>query len=315
VSSDKIYAAYDQDGRRTAEIKMSRTPDPTDVLAALAALLQKAGAGSAAGKVVDGDWPLLQQGVSNQKDAVERLQTTLNDLRYYTGGADGIYGPMTTDAVALFQFHNALPVTGEADATTMLALTNGSARPLTEDRVAMDVPKLRGMGSQTIRNADFSQIAGGLAGILGLGGVGRSSLCAADPTMSSTLCSATGTTTGQPTLSSILTAIQQLQAKLSGAATDQAAQPLIQGLDTARQSLDSAIHALGPAAGQAVDQANNSGLTSLLLTGLSSALPGGWVGSLVTLGLGGAVTLFGNRIKQRRVADQREGKNVGERTA
>jgi peptidoglycan hydrolase-like protein with peptidoglycan-binding domain len=311
-SDQTILAKYDEKGSGGVGRMDDEEATPSSVADLVKILLGRLQPGAKTDQL-DGDWPVLKQGTSNQKDAVQRLQTTLNDLRYYTGGADGIYGPMTTDAVALFQFHNALPVTGQADATTMMALTNGSARALTEDRVAMDVPKLREMGSQTIRNADFSQMAGGLAGILGLGGVGKSSLCAADPTIS-TICSAATGTNGQLSLSSILTAMQQIQTKLSGAASDQAAQPLIQGLDAARTSLDSAIHTLGPVAVQAVDQANSSGLTSLLLTGLSSALPGGWVGSLITLGLGGAVTLFGNRVKQRRLADQREGKNIGDRT-
>lgn len=50
------------------------------------------------------------------------LQQDLTDAGYYSGGVDGIYGPMTVAAVEALQTANELPVTGTVDRATADAL-------------------------------------------------------------------------------------------------------------------------------------------------------------------------------------------------
>ena len=55
-------------------------------------------------------------------DAVKRVQNRLHDLGYMTDKADGIYGGSTARSIRIFQYYNALDVTGIADESTQLAL-------------------------------------------------------------------------------------------------------------------------------------------------------------------------------------------------
>jgi hypothetical protein len=53
---------------------------------------------------------------------VEAAQTQLNDLGYYGGPADGIFGPSTRDAVARYQMAKQLNVTGSLSPDTLQSL-------------------------------------------------------------------------------------------------------------------------------------------------------------------------------------------------
>ncbi|HET7577718.1 MAG TPA: peptidoglycan-binding protein [Bacillales bacterium] len=64
--------------------------------------------------------PLLDRG--DQGKAVKTLQTQLKDLQYYPGDLDGIFGPVTEDAVKSFQKANDLAVDGIAGPHTYKAL-------------------------------------------------------------------------------------------------------------------------------------------------------------------------------------------------
>jgi uncharacterized surface protein with fasciclin (FAS1) repeats len=55
-------------------------------------------------------------------DYVTALQTDLSDAGYYDGEVDGIYGPMTIEAVEQLQTDAGLPVTGLVDPATQTAL-------------------------------------------------------------------------------------------------------------------------------------------------------------------------------------------------
>jgi 3D (Asp-Asp-Asp) domain-containing protein len=66
------------------------------------------------------DTKTLKQG--DHGEAVEGLQKKLNNLGYYTYNIDGIFGPITEDAVSDFQKANDLRVDGRAGSKTKTAL-------------------------------------------------------------------------------------------------------------------------------------------------------------------------------------------------
>jgi peptidoglycan hydrolase-like protein with peptidoglycan-binding domain len=65
-----------------------------------------------------------EQGSASIRD----LQLRLRDAGYYPGPADGIWGAATSDALARFQANRGLPVTGQPDRQTVLALNLDPAR-------------------------------------------------------------------------------------------------------------------------------------------------------------------------------------------
>lgn len=68
----------------------------------------------------------LQQGFKGS-DEVRALQKRLKELGYYSGSADGDYGPATERAVRAFQKANGLSVDGKAGAKTLEKLNSKSA--------------------------------------------------------------------------------------------------------------------------------------------------------------------------------------------
>ena len=56
------------------------------------------------------------------RDYTVALQQALTSTGYYTGDVDGVYGPMTVDAVQALQAANGLPQTGTVDKATEAAL-------------------------------------------------------------------------------------------------------------------------------------------------------------------------------------------------
>ncbi|WP_066633889.1 C40 family peptidase [Desulfolucanica intricata] len=69
--------------------------------------------------------PVLKQGMTG--DSVLMLQKQLQAYGYNTGGLDGIFGPMTRQAVAKFQADRGLIVDGIAGPQTFSALYNGTS--------------------------------------------------------------------------------------------------------------------------------------------------------------------------------------------
>ena len=55
-------------------------------------------------------------------DYVSAIQTDFRSIGYYLGDIDGVYGPMTIEAVEQFQHDQGLPVTGLVDPATQAAL-------------------------------------------------------------------------------------------------------------------------------------------------------------------------------------------------
>jgi peptidoglycan hydrolase-like protein with peptidoglycan-binding domain len=62
------------------------------------------------------------QAVSAVREYTAALQQSLADTGYYTGQVDGVYGPMTVDAVEALQAAHSLPQTGTVDKATAAAL-------------------------------------------------------------------------------------------------------------------------------------------------------------------------------------------------
>ncbi len=62
------------------------------------------------------------QAVTAVRDYTVALQQALTDTGYYSGQVDGVYGPMTVDAVQALQAANGLPQTGTVDKATDEAL-------------------------------------------------------------------------------------------------------------------------------------------------------------------------------------------------
>ena len=62
------------------------------------------------------------EAVDQVSDYTLALQTQLQQAGYYSGEIDGIYGPLTVDAVKQLQTENDLPVTGFVDRATANAL-------------------------------------------------------------------------------------------------------------------------------------------------------------------------------------------------
>ncbi len=86
--------------------------------------------------------PVLERGDSGP--AVSTLQQRLRELRYWTGGVDGVFGRLTEQALYAFQKANAIPVDGRVGAQTRTALENpvALASRTTAGRV-MEIDKSR----------------------------------------------------------------------------------------------------------------------------------------------------------------------------
>ncbi len=81
--------------------------------------------------------------VQAQGPQVAGLQQRLTDLGYWLGPVDGIFGPLTEQAVIAFQKASALPPDGRADAATQLALLDASRVPTAMSGDGIEVDKSR----------------------------------------------------------------------------------------------------------------------------------------------------------------------------
>ena len=72
------------------------------------------------------DYSLLKNG--SYGTDVRKLQVRLTELGYYNGGADGVYGTATEEAVKAFQRNNGLSADGQAGSATQTRLYSASAK-------------------------------------------------------------------------------------------------------------------------------------------------------------------------------------------
>lgn len=102
---------------------------------------------------------------------VRALQQRLKDLGYAeVGAADGKWGSRTTGAIAAFQAHEGVPVTGKADQATKEALSKAAPREVSIERKETTADDLRNQGSETIKAADKGGFWAKILVFLGLGG-------------------------------------------------------------------------------------------------------------------------------------------------
>lgn len=109
-------------------------------------------------------------GPGSDHDAILALQKLLTEKKYQPGRIDGKWGKMTRDAVLALKADNGLDTSHETITFAEAAAAPDRALEMREDATVAD---LRAEGSNTIKSADNTQIAGGvgIAGtMLGVGG-------------------------------------------------------------------------------------------------------------------------------------------------
>ncbi|MDR3050834.1 MAG: peptidoglycan-binding protein [Oscillospiraceae bacterium] len=84
---------------------------------------------------------LLKSGSSGTE--VRKLQVRLAELGYYSGGADGIFGSSTANAVKAFQRANGLSADGQAGSQTLSRLYGNSAKPASSPVTTADPNAVR----------------------------------------------------------------------------------------------------------------------------------------------------------------------------
>ncbi|TMJ04328.1 MAG: DUF3380 domain-containing protein [Alphaproteobacteria bacterium] len=92
---------------------------------------------------------------------IQELQARLRTLNYAEAGmADGVWDTKTTAAIAAFQAHEGLTVTGSYDDATEAALLLAQPRPVPRERSTVTEDDLRDEGSRTIKTADKLSLLG-----------------------------------------------------------------------------------------------------------------------------------------------------------
>lgn len=89
------------------------------------------------------------------------VQDQLMRLRYFAGARDGVFGPLTREAVLAFQADHGLETDAVVGNRTWAALA--AARPRAEREIT--AADLRERGSATVRSADTLDVVGAAAGI------------------------------------------------------------------------------------------------------------------------------------------------------
>lgn len=294
VGDRGIYAAYDARGERSDDVPVDpwkrglsddRWDDPPEP-----------GGGGSAGGPFGGTFPprggevLLKPG--DRGEQVRALQETLSKLNYQLGELDGVYGSLTTGAVAAFQIDYNVPVvrTGWVDTATWRAMSKAPGRPLSERRRRADAGELRRGGSQTVANADRTRVVGWASGGLGALGLGYSGLEGFD----------LGTGAAAGGTRDLASAIIGAQDTLSQLFPDSPG--VAQLIDNARDVVAAGVGGFAPVTGA-------GDALSTLASLFTSVLPGPG-GSLAMLGVGVLTHIFGSRIISQRVEDQRRGANL-----
>jgi peptidoglycan hydrolase-like protein with peptidoglycan-binding domain len=216
---------------------------------------------------------------------VEALQRALTERKYNVGKIDGIYGPLTVQAVLAFQYHNGLVPDGNVDADTWAALRGAPVRPLSPERERAIADDLRRGGSDTVWYGDRTRYLGWLSSMFG--GLGL---------LNSGYNNYGGKTGGTAGLSPEVIARAFVENKDS-------ITRIWGDTEQVRTAIQKAEQFLGGARG------SGQTLSDMLVTVVNSVLPG-FGGSLGMLGIGLLTTLMGQRVIQRRVQNQRDAINL-----
>lgn len=112
--------------------------------------------------------------IGSKGHVVEEFQRLLVSLDYAVGGIDGDYGPATKNMVVAFQEQAGLPVTGEIDQMTALAIDAAVEAPVNgSNRASATEDDLRARGDET--PDDTNQIGAGGAVIVIATGIAAAS--------------------------------------------------------------------------------------------------------------------------------------------
>lgn len=258
------------------------------------------GGGPAPSRAADvkGDMAMLAFGERGPQ--VEALQRTLESLNYAVGKTDGNYGRLTRAAVAAFQLDNDMQATGDVDSATWDKLSTAPPRPLDKDRTEVTAGEVREQGSRTVRNADYVGVTGIATAVLGALGLADNIVAPVQNT------AAVATVAAAPTAGAAASTATDLAEKLK-ALSDAGAQ-FPQLFDQSGPALMAALQKWVDAGGNSPQASDLGQVLGSLVGGL---VPGGITGSVLLTALGVGVKLFANRIIDARVADYRNGNNLG----
>ena len=110
---------------------------------------------------------------SLSRDEVRSIQRRLRELGFAeVGSADGVWGTRTVGAIAAFQTHEGLPVSGHYDEATRAALNVAAPRAPSRERAEATAADVKAQGSRTVAHAENLSWWGRLKIWLGLGALG-----------------------------------------------------------------------------------------------------------------------------------------------
>ncbi|SFK25691.1 Peptidoglycan-binding (PGRP) domain of peptidoglycan hydrolases-containing protein [Mesorhizobium albiziae] len=319
VSAGAILGAYDARGTFSDDVPIPGPvfEQPTDINKLFEMLMQKLSGSSMPQQIPE---PVLKPG--DRGPAVSALQEALSRRNYQVGTIDGVYGSLTAGAVSAFQldYKVATDTIGSVDAATWAALRDAPGRPLAEGRLTATADDLRKKGSQIIANADRSNLVAkitSLLGALGLGNFALNEYMGTGAQQPPPRPSPTATTITAPVDQQIAHAMSPFASSeyrsffgLNTAQTNSAVVK-INDLDRLYLRSNPAQQASAPVQTMESTEVPATNPLTGLLSGAANLLLPGAGSSLAILALGVASHLFGTRIINRRVEDQRNGSNIG----
>jgi peptidoglycan hydrolase-like protein with peptidoglycan-binding domain len=233
---------------------------------------------------------------------------------YHVGKIDGIYGTLTTAAVAAFQVDNGVPAlaVGRVDQATWDALDRAPKREFSKAREDTTAESLRRSGSVIVANADRTRQIGWVSSILGALGLGNSYFTNYGPTLAkpsgtsvNTAVSTDAAAAAETLARAVTTVPSNLVREFFALTPQQLNTVLLKAHDGTLVVAQKAAAAVGPVAAS-----SGANLVEGILPLISSILPNAG-GSVAALVLGVASQIFGSRIIQRRVEQQKQGMNIG----
>jgi peptidoglycan hydrolase-like protein with peptidoglycan-binding domain len=250
--------------------------------------------------------------IGDQGEQVRALQQMLAYLNYSVGELDGIFGPLTRQAVLGFQADNKLPMTGMVDPDTWTQLGQASKRAFIGKRVGATAKDLRQMGSYMIWYGDKTRLVGILSSILGALGLSNSALV--NILNSAQTASSVGATKVPGTGAAMSPDLAQAVSVLLNAGFRQKLEnagwgSLVDQVDAMRPFAKGPVNNIFEALSQGYS-GDSLGTVAGGLSVLANTLLPGFGGSLAALGIGVAGMVLGNSIINRRVQEHRDGGNI-----
>ena len=250
--------------------------------------------------------------IGDQGEQVRALQQMLAYLNYSVGELDGIFGPLTRQAVLGFQADNKLPMTGMVDQDTWTQLGQASKRAFCDKRRGATAEDLRQMGSHMIWYGDKTRLVGILSSILGALGLSNSALV--NILNSAQTATSVGATKVPGTGAAMSPDLAQAVSVLLNAGFRQKLEnagwgSLVEQVDAMRPLAKGTVNNVFEALSQGYSGDSLDTVAGWLSVLANTFLPG-FGGSLAALGIGAAGMILGNRIINRRVQEHQNGDNI-----